>query len=57
MDPRLKEALEHMSDCQMCTEYVDAVLGPVLGPEPPPKPPKDVSRWGMSPAEWAGGWL
>lgn len=40
--------------CPMCMSELEQI-GPVHGPELPPKP--RVERWGMSPAEWAGGWL
>lgn len=42
--------------CCLACRYELEELGPVLGPERPPVK-RDVSRWSMTPAEWAGGWL
>lgn len=41
--------------CLACRYELDR-LGPVHGPERAPVI-RDVSRWSMTKAEWAGGWL
>jgi hypothetical protein len=48
---KLKLALAHADECPVCQGIVEDI-GPLHGPPRPPHP--SVTRWSMSPAEWAG---
>lgn len=48
---KVKFALDHAAECPVCQGIVEDI-GPLHGPDPAPHP--SVSRWSMSPAEWAG---